>query len=71
MREQQETMYLSTVLASPPTVVFSCGIAGIATFLCTVAGSWCSKGPDLSNCTSHWVTQVAQKVKREFVKSNM
>ncbi|KAF3699417.1 Adhesion G protein-coupled receptor L2 [Channa argus] len=26
-------------------------------------GTWCSKGPDLSNCTSHWVTQVAQKIR--------
>ncbi|KAM6918715.1 adhesion G protein-coupled receptor L2b.1 isoform 4-T4 [Xenentodon cancila] len=39
------------------------GTRGIATFLCTVAGTWCSKGPDLSNCTSHWVTQVAQKIR--------
>lgn len=52
----------------PPTAVFIfCGTAGIASFLCTVAGTWCSKGPDLSNCTSHWVTQVAQKVKQECV----
>lgn len=43
---------------------FLCAAAGTATFLCTVMGTWCSKGPDLSNCTSHWVTQVAQKVKR-------
>ncbi|XP_061588393.1 adhesion G protein-coupled receptor L2-like isoform X4 [Cololabis saira] len=39
------------------------GTRGIATFLCAVAGTWCSKGPDLSNCTSHWVTQVAQKIR--------
>ncbi|XP_033959885.1 adhesion G protein-coupled receptor L2-like isoform X4 [Pseudochaenichthys georgianus] len=39
------------------------GTKGIASFLCTVAGAWCSKGPDLSNCTSHWVTQVAQKIR--------
>ncbi|XP_068196232.1 adhesion G protein-coupled receptor L2-like isoform X2 [Antennarius striatus] len=39
------------------------GTRGIASFLCTVTGSWCSKGPDLSNCTSHWVTQVAQKIR--------
>ncbi|XP_017281484.1 adhesion G protein-coupled receptor L2 isoform X8 [Kryptolebias marmoratus] len=39
------------------------GTRGIATFLCTAAGTWCSKGPDLSNCTSHWVTQVAQKIR--------
>uniref|UniRef100_A0A667ZFH2 Si:ch1073-186i23.1 n=1 Tax=Myripristis murdjan TaxID=586833 RepID=A0A667ZFH2_9TELE len=39
------------------------GTRGIASFLCTMAGTWCSKGPDLSNCTSHWVTQVAQKIR--------
>uniref|UniRef100_A0A8C3B218 Si:ch1073-186i23.1 n=1 Tax=Cyclopterus lumpus TaxID=8103 RepID=A0A8C3B218_CYCLU len=39
------------------------GTRGIASFLCTVAGSWLAKGPDLSNCTSHWVTQVAQKIR--------
>uniref|UniRef100_A0AAR2KJT9 Adhesion G protein-coupled receptor L2-like n=1 Tax=Pygocentrus nattereri TaxID=42514 RepID=A0AAR2KJT9_PYGNA len=27
------------------------------------SGTWNSKGPDLSNCTSHWVTQVAQKIR--------
>ncbi|XP_061696272.1 adhesion G protein-coupled receptor L2-like isoform X2 [Syngnathoides biaculeatus] len=39
------------------------GTRGIASFLCTAAGNWGSKGPDLSNCTSHWVTQVAQKIR--------
>ncbi|KAM8850021.1 adhesion G protein-coupled receptor L2b.1 isoform 4-T5 [Spinachia spinachia] len=39
------------------------GTRGIASFLCRAAGGWCPKGPDLSNCTSHWVTQVAQKIR--------
>uniref|UniRef100_A0A4W5MVL7 Adhesion G protein-coupled receptor L2b, tandem duplicate 1 n=1 Tax=Hucho hucho TaxID=62062 RepID=A0A4W5MVL7_9TELE len=40
------------------------GTRGIASYLCTVAGgTWIPKGPDLSNCTSHWVTQVAQKIR--------
>ncbi|XP_037403645.1 adhesion G protein-coupled receptor L2-like isoform X3 [Pygocentrus nattereri] len=40
------------------------GTKGIASFLCTASsGTWNSKGPDLSNCTSHWVTQVAQKIR--------
>ncbi|XP_073706013.1 adhesion G protein-coupled receptor L2-like isoform X3 [Garra rufa] len=40
------------------------GTRGIALFLCTSAdGVWNPKGPDLSNCTSHWVTQVAQKIR--------
>lgn len=67
MKDQQEKLYLSMALASLQLLCLFCGTAGIASFLCTVAGTWCSKGPDLSNCTSHWVTQVAQKVKRECV----
>ncbi|XP_053348312.1 adhesion G protein-coupled receptor L2-like isoform X4 [Clarias gariepinus] len=40
------------------------GTRGIASYLCTaVSGTWNLKGPDLSNCTSHWVTQVAQKIR--------
>uniref|UniRef100_A0A8C7JLC8 Adhesion G protein-coupled receptor L2 n=1 Tax=Oncorhynchus kisutch TaxID=8019 RepID=A0A8C7JLC8_ONCKI len=40
------------------------GTRGIASYLCTVAGgTWNPKGPDLSNCTSHWVAQVAQKIR--------
>ncbi|XP_066538201.1 adhesion G protein-coupled receptor L2-like isoform X4 [Hoplias malabaricus] len=40
------------------------GTRGIASFLCMAAsGTWNPKGPDLSNCTSHWVTQVAQKIR--------
>lgn len=37
--------------------------AGIASFQCLPAlGLWNPRGPDLSNCTSPWVNQVAQKV---------
>lgn len=64
-RPQQEKRFPSMALASLQLLCCVCGSAGIASFLCTVAGTWCSKGPDLSNCTSHWVTQVAQKVNRE------
>ncbi|XP_060768527.1 adhesion G protein-coupled receptor L2-like isoform X5 [Neoarius graeffei] len=40
------------------------GTRGIASYLCTaLSGTWNPKGPDLSNCTSHWVTQVAQKIR--------
>lgn len=45
-----------------------CAAAGVASFLCTAAGAWQSKGPDLSNCTSHWVAQVAQKVRKNTNK---
>ncbi|KAJ8012171.1 hypothetical protein DPEC_G00065910 [Dallia pectoralis] len=40
------------------------GTRGIASYFCTVmGGAWNPKGPDLSNCTSHWVAQVAQKIR--------
>ncbi|KAA0701400.1 Adhesion G protein-coupled receptor L2 [Triplophysa tibetana] len=39
------------------------GTRGTASYLCVLStGTWNPKGPDLSNCTSHWVNQVAQKV---------
>ncbi|XP_042200620.1 adhesion G protein-coupled receptor L1 [Callorhinchus milii] len=40
------------------------GTRGIASYLCLVSlGIWSTRGPDLSNCTSPWVNQVAQKIK--------
>uniref|UniRef100_A0A8C6PZF0 Adhesion G protein-coupled receptor L2 n=1 Tax=Nothobranchius furzeri TaxID=105023 RepID=A0A8C6PZF0_NOTFU len=39
------------------------GTRGTASYLCVLStGDWHPKGPDLSNCTSHWVNQVAQKI---------
>ncbi|KAJ8357672.1 hypothetical protein SKAU_G00204660 [Synaphobranchus kaupii] len=40
------------------------GTRGTASYLCVlVTGLWRQKGPDLSNCTSHWVSQVDQKIR--------
>ncbi|KAM4640822.1 adhesion G protein-coupled receptor L2 isoform 14-T16 [Discoglossus pictus] len=40
------------------------GILGTASYLCmTSTGTWNLRGPDLSNCTSHWVKQLAQKIR--------
>uniref|UniRef100_A0A8C9ZST5 Adhesion G protein-coupled receptor L1 n=1 Tax=Sander lucioperca TaxID=283035 RepID=A0A8C9ZST5_SANLU len=40
------------------------GSLGIASFQCLVEQvMWNPRGPDLSNCTSPWVNQVAQKIK--------
>ncbi|XP_028855531.1 adhesion G protein-coupled receptor L2 isoform X5 [Denticeps clupeoides] len=40
------------------------GTRGTASYLCLLStGAWNPKGPDLSNCTSHWVNQVAQKIR--------
>uniref|UniRef100_A0A3B3BIP4 Adhesion G protein-coupled receptor L1a n=1 Tax=Oryzias melastigma TaxID=30732 RepID=A0A3B3BIP4_ORYME len=40
------------------------GSLGIASFQCLADGViWNPRGPDLSNCTSPWVSQVAQKIK--------
>ncbi|MGH0127184.1 UNVERIFIED_CONTAM: hypothetical protein FKN15_044013 [Acipenser sinensis] len=37
---------------------------GTASYLCMLStGTWNPKGPDLSNCTSHWVNQIAQKIR--------
>ncbi|XP_017556028.1 adhesion G protein-coupled receptor L1 isoform X2 [Pygocentrus nattereri] len=40
------------------------GSLGIASFQCASSPvQWNPRGPDLSNCTSPWVNQVAQKIK--------
>ncbi|XP_057700205.1 adhesion G protein-coupled receptor L1-like isoform X1 [Corythoichthys intestinalis] len=40
------------------------GSLGIASYECMMSPvSWNSRGPDLSNCTSPWVSQIAQKIK--------
>uniref|UniRef100_A0A8C7ZCP6 Adhesion G protein-coupled receptor L1-like n=1 Tax=Oryzias sinensis TaxID=183150 RepID=A0A8C7ZCP6_9TELE len=40
------------------------GSLGIASYQCTLAPvGWNSGGPDLSNCTSPWVSQISQKIK--------
>ncbi|XP_068095263.1 adhesion G protein-coupled receptor L2 isoform X10 [Hyperolius riggenbachi] len=40
------------------------GTRGTASYLCQVAtGTWNLRGPDLSNCTSHWVNQLALKIR--------
>uniref|UniRef100_A0A8C6X1G9 Adhesion G protein-coupled receptor L2 n=1 Tax=Naja naja TaxID=35670 RepID=A0A8C6X1G9_NAJNA len=40
------------------------GTRGTASYLCMIStGTWNTKGPDLSNCTSHWVNQLAQKIR--------
>uniref|UniRef100_A0A669CB56 Adhesion G protein-coupled receptor L1 n=1 Tax=Oreochromis niloticus TaxID=8128 RepID=A0A669CB56_ORENI len=43
---------------------FFCFSLGIASFQCLADQvMWNPRGPDLSNCTSPWVNQVAQKIK--------
>ncbi|CAG06092.1 unnamed protein product [Tetraodon nigroviridis] len=40
------------------------GSLGIASYQCMQSPvGWSSRGPDLSNCTSPWVSQIAQKIK--------
>uniref|UniRef100_A0AAQ5XKN3 Adhesion G protein-coupled receptor L1a n=1 Tax=Amphiprion ocellaris TaxID=80972 RepID=A0AAQ5XKN3_AMPOC len=40
------------------------GSLGIASYQCMSSPvGWNSRGPDLSNCTSPWVSQIAQKIK--------
>ncbi|PWA14882.1 hypothetical protein CCH79_00014271 [Gambusia affinis] len=40
------------------------GSLGIASYQCMSSPvGWNSQGPDLSNCTSPWVSQIAQKIK--------
>ncbi|KAK6300951.1 hypothetical protein J4Q44_G00290490 [Coregonus suidteri] len=41
------------------------GSLGIASYQCVLSPvTWNSRGPDLSNCTSPWVSQIAQKLQK-------
>lgn len=52
------------LLQQAPLILMSFFWTGTASYLCVLStGTWNLKGPDLSNCTSHWVNQVAQKVR--------
>lgn len=54
---------LTHPLLLPPAPLSPAVSTGIASFQCLPAlGLWNPRGPDLSNCTSPWVNQVAQKV---------
>lgn len=45
------------------SLLLSTSVVGTASYLCMLStGTWNPRGPDLSNCTSHWVNQLAQKV---------
>jgi len=45
------------------SLLFSASVVGTASYLCVLStGTWNPKGPDLSKCTSRWVSQLAQKV---------
>uniref|UniRef100_A0A8C6WPK2 Adhesion G protein-coupled receptor L2a n=1 Tax=Neogobius melanostomus TaxID=47308 RepID=A0A8C6WPK2_9GOBI len=47
-----------------PQTQRACWWSGTASYLCVLStGAWHPRGPDLSNCTSHWVNQIAQKIR--------
>lgn len=57
-KENQKSKAISGSVKDPPSVS-----AGIASYQCMLSPvGWSSRGPDLSNCTSPWVSQIAQKV---------
>lgn len=60
-----DSLHLLSLYYSPVLFFFSlCSTPGIASFQCMADQvMWNPRGPDLSNCTSPWVNQVAQKVR--------
>ena len=60
------TLIISPLLPPPLLLCLLslCSSPGIASFQCLAEQvTWNPRGPDLSNCTSPWVNQVAQKVR--------
>uniref|UniRef100_A0AAQ4RKZ9 Adhesion G protein-coupled receptor L2 n=1 Tax=Gasterosteus aculeatus aculeatus TaxID=481459 RepID=A0AAQ4RKZ9_GASAC len=62
--EKRDIMWPQTQRGMPVERPCPKGTRGTASYLCVLStGAWHPKGPDLSNCTSHWVNQVAQKIR--------
>ncbi|XP_075719991.1 adhesion G protein-coupled receptor L3 isoform X3 [Rhinoderma darwinii] len=48
------------------------GTVGVATYTCNAPdGVWNSQGPDLSNCSSPWISHIAQKLKSLETAANI
>ncbi|XP_048359300.1 adhesion G protein-coupled receptor L3 isoform X19 [Sphaerodactylus townsendi] len=48
------------------------GTVGVSTFLCLAPGGiWDPQGPDLSNCSSLWVSHITQKLKSGETAANV
>ncbi|XP_031759466.1 adhesion G protein-coupled receptor L3 isoform X2 [Xenopus tropicalis] len=70
--EAREIMWFKTRQGQIAKQPCPLGTIGVATFICiTPEGIWNPHGPDLSNCSSPWISHIGQKLKSLETAANI
>ncbi|XP_068089920.1 adhesion G protein-coupled receptor L3 isoform X3 [Hyperolius riggenbachi] len=70
--EAREIMWFKTRQGQTAKQPCPLGTVGVATYTCTAPeGMWNSRGPDLSNCSSPWISHIGQKLKSLETAANI
>ncbi|XP_041435728.1 adhesion G protein-coupled receptor L3 isoform X3 [Xenopus laevis] len=70
--EAREIMWFKTRQGQIAKQPCPLGTIGVATFIClTPGGIWNPRGPDLSNCSSPWISHIGQKLKSLETAANI
>ncbi|XP_040178481.1 adhesion G protein-coupled receptor L3 isoform X4 [Rana temporaria] len=69
--EAREIMWFKTRQGQTAKQPCPLGTVGVATYTCSSEGVWDTKGPDLSNCSSPWISHIGQKLKSLETAANI
>lgn len=69
--EAREIMWFKTRQGQTAKQPCPFGTVGVATYTCSSEGVWSTKGPDLSNCSSPWISHIGQKLKSLETAANI
>ncbi|XP_073451156.1 adhesion G protein-coupled receptor L3 isoform X6 [Aquarana catesbeiana] len=69
--EAREIMWFKTRQGQTAKQPCPLGTVGVATYTCSSEGVWNTKGPDLSNCSSPWISHIGQKLKSLETAANI
>ncbi|XP_072261021.1 adhesion G protein-coupled receptor L3 isoform X2 [Pyxicephalus adspersus] len=70
--EAREIMWFRTRQGQTAKQPCPLGTVGVATYICTSPeGVWNPQGPDLSNCSSPWISHIGQKLKSLETAANI
>ncbi|XP_077331911.1 adhesion G protein-coupled receptor L3 isoform X3 [Lithobates pipiens] len=69
--EAREIMWFKTRQGQTAKQPCPLGTVGVATYACSSEGVWNTKGPDLSNCSSPWISHIGQKLKSLETAANI
>eukprot|EP00070_Physeter_catodon_P024615 XP_023987736.1 adhesion G protein-coupled receptor L3 isoform X5 [Physeter catodon] len=70
--EAREIMWFKTRQGQMAKQPCPAGTIGVSTYLCLAPdGIWDPQGPDLSNCSSPWVSHISQKLKSGETAANI